>query len=136
MAASSQRIRTEKSSEGKLSRDTALFDDKAICSRFGIDFNHLSAVEDNDNSGLDISRIPFEDIDGQPNVIDLGLEEDFVSPRRVPAATTHVQEIRSDDTCCPKAASNIPVASNTVHDVISTDECVPIKRVKKNPMFD
>ena len=102
---------------------------KAICARFGIDFNHLCAVEDNDNSGLDISRILFEDIDGQPNVIDLGLEEeDFVSPR-VPVTTT--QEIRSEDTC-PKAASFIPVASTSVHDV-STDEYEPSKRVRNVP---
>ena len=102
---------------------------KAICARFGIDFKLLSAVEDSCNSGLDISRIPFEDIDGQPNVIDLGLEEeDFVSPR-VPVATT--QEIRSDDTC-PKPASNIPVANTTVHDV-STDEFEPSKRVRNVP---
>ena len=110
---------------------------KAICARFGIDFNHLSAVEDNCNSGLDISRIPFEDIDGQPNVIDFGSEEeDFVSAS-VPAATTHVQEIRSDDTC-PEAASDsssIPaVATTTVH--VSTDECVAAKRLRNVPKLD
>ena len=81
---------------------------KAICARFGIDFNHLSAFEDYYHSGLDISRIPSEDVDGQPTVIDMGSEEEaFVSPSvPVPSAPTLIQKIEA-----ASDLSSVPVES-------------------------
>jgi hypothetical protein len=50
---------------------------KIICTRFEIDFDHLNASEDSCHSGLDISKIEFEDENAPPNFIDMDSQEDL-----------------------------------------------------------
>ena len=116
---------------------------KAICARFGIDFNHLSAFEDYYHSGLDISRIPSEDVDGQPTVIDMGSEEEaFVSPSvPVPSAPTLIQKIEaaSDLSSVPvesasvQNVSDVPAPSTHIQEIIAASDSssVPVASVKR-----